>query len=59
MADANLELSLKACTFSAVGTCGQRCTTLRRLYIHDKVYDELVGKMVAAYKSVPIGNPIE
>lgn len=37
--DANLEMAFKACTFAAVGTCGQRCTTLRRLIIHEKHYD--------------------
>lgn len=39
MDDANLEMAFKACTFAAVGTCGQRCTSLRRLLIHEKVYD--------------------
>ena len=59
MDDANLELALKACTFAAVGTAGQRCTTLRRAYIHESVYDGFVEKLVKAYKSVPIGNPLE
>lgn len=39
MKDANLDLAFKACTFAAVGTCGQRCTTLRRLIIHQSVFD--------------------
>lgn len=37
--DANLDLAFKACTFAAVGTCGQRCTSLRRLIIHEDVFD--------------------
>ena len=57
MDDADLELALKAVTFSAVGTAGQRCTTLRRTYIHESVYDGLVEKLVKAYESVPIGDP--
>ena len=39
MDDADLDMTLKASLFGAVGTCGQRCTTLRRLYIHESVYD--------------------
>ena len=42
MEDANLEMAFKACTFAAVGTCGQRCTTLRRLLIHESKYDGFV-----------------
>ena len=41
-----------------VGTAGQRCTTLRRLYVHEKVYDQFVPQLVKAYGSVPIGNPL-
>ncbi len=40
--DAEMELAFKACTFSAVGTCGQRCTSLRRLLIHESLYDSFV-----------------
>ena len=58
MEDANLEMAFKACTFAAVGTCGQRCTTLRRLYIHSKHYDSFVEKLVKAYKTVKIGDPM-
>jgi len=42
-----------------VGTCGQRCTTLRRLIIHEKVYDGSVEKLVKAYGTVKIGDPLE
>ena len=57
--DANLEMAFKACTFAAVGTCGQRCTTLRRLLIHEKHYDYFVDKLVKAYSTVKIGDPLE
>lgn len=59
MDDANLEMAFKACTFAAVGTCGQRCTSLRRLLIHEKVYDEFVAKLVKAYSTIKIGDPLE
>jgi acyl-CoA reductase-like NAD-dependent aldehyde dehydrogenase len=58
MKDANLDLAFKACTFAAVGTCGQRCTTLRRLLIHEDVFDQFVGKLVKAYSTVKIGDPL-
>ena len=45
--------------FSAVGTAGQRCTSLRRLIVHESIADELVGRLAAAYRSVPIGDPRE
>ena len=57
MEDANLEMAFKACTFAAVGTCGQRCTTLRRLLIHESHYDSFVEKLVKAYGSVKIADP--
>ena len=59
MGDANLEMAFKACTFAAVGTCGQRCTSLRRLIIHEKIYDSFVEKLVKAYSSIKIGDPLE
>lgn len=59
MDDADLDLAVRAVLFAAVGTAGQRCTTLRRLFVHEKVYDELVQRLVKAYKSVKIGNPLE
>ena len=46
---ADLDLALRAILFSAVGTAGQRCTTLRRLIAHEDVYDELVGRLQQAY----------
>jgi len=56
---ADLELARRAIVFSAVGTAGQRCTSLRRLIVHRSVHDELVESLVKAYASVPIGNPLE
>ena len=56
---ADLDLALRAIAFSAMGTAGQRCTTLRRLFVHDSVYDALVPKLKRAYQSVKIGSPLE
>lgn len=56
---ADLEMVLRAAVFSAVGTSGQRCTTLRRLVVHESMKDELLPKLVKAYESVRIGNPLE
>lgn len=56
---ADLELATRAIVFSAVGTAGQRCTTLRRLFVHDSVYDKLVPRLKKVYASLPIGNPLE
>jgi len=54
---ADLEMATRAIVFSAVGTAGQRCTTLRRLFVHDSVYDTLVPRLQKVYSSLPIGNP--
>ncbi|HEX5378524.1 MAG TPA: aldehyde dehydrogenase family protein [Phenylobacterium sp.] len=56
---ADLELVLRGVAFSAMGTAGQRCTTLRRLFVHEDVADALVARLKAAYASVPIGDPRE
>ena len=56
---ANLDLAVRAIVFSAVGTCGQRCTTLRRLIVHESKYDELLERLKKSYSSLPIGNPIK
>jgi aldehyde dehydrogenase (NAD+) len=55
---ADVELAVRGIAFSAVGTAGQRCTSLRRLIVHESVRDELVDRLVAAYQSVPIGDPL-
>ncbi|MER2604395.1 MAG: aldehyde dehydrogenase family protein [Siculibacillus sp.] len=54
---ADLDLALRAIAFSAIGTAGQRCTTLRRLFVHDSIYDTLVTRLRRAYGSVPVGDP--
>ncbi len=59
MDDANLDLALRAILFAAVGTAGQRCTTLRRLIVQSGVYDALVDRLVKAYGSVRIGDPLD
>jgi aldehyde dehydrogenase family 7 protein A1 len=59
MDDADVNMAVKACLFAAAGTCGQRCTTLRRLLIHEKVYDEVVSKLVKAYPTITIGDPLD
>ena len=56
---ANLELVLPAILFGAVGTAGQRCTSTRRIIVHASIRDELVRRLVAAYKTVPIGDPLD
>jgi aldehyde dehydrogenase (NAD+) len=54
---ADLDLAVRAIVFSAAGTAGQRCTTLRRLIVHRSVADDLVERIVAAYRQLPIGDP--
>jgi aldehyde dehydrogenase (NAD+) len=56
---ADLSLAIRAIVFGSVGTAGQRCTTTRRLFVHESRYDEVVTKLVSAYKQVRIGNPLE
>lgn len=57
--DADLNMSLIGCVFGAVGTAGQRCTTTRRLIIHQDVYEAFTQKLVAAYGQLRIGNPLD
>ena len=57
--DANLDLALRAVAFGAVGTTGQRCTTTRRLLVHRSIAGGFVERLVAAYKSLPLGNPLD
>ena len=54
---ADLGLAVRAIVFSAAGTAGKRCTTLRRLIVHSSVADDLVDRIVAAYRQLPIGDP--
>jgi aldehyde dehydrogenase (NAD+) len=56
---ADIDLTVRGIVFSAVGTAGQRCTSLRRLIVHEDIKQTLVERLKAAYKSVPVGNPLE
>jgi aldehyde dehydrogenase (NAD+) len=56
---ANLDLAVRAILFGAVGTAGQRCTSTRRIIAHEKIYQELLDRLVKAYGQVRIGNPLE
>ena len=54
---ADLDLTLRGVAFAAMGTAGQRCTTLRRLFVHDSLYDAFLPRLKAAYGSAPVGDP--
>ncbi|QDA60778.1 L-piperidine-6-carboxylate dehydrogenase [Hymenobacter jejuensis] len=56
---ADLEIAIRAVVFGAVGTAGQRCTTTRRLIIHDSIYEEVKQRLLAIYPKLPIGNPLQ
>jgi aldehyde dehydrogenase (NAD+) len=56
---ADLDLAVRAIVFSAVGTAGQRCTSLRRLIVHKQVYRTLLGKLKRAYRSIRVGSPLD
>lgn len=56
---ADLDLAVRAILFGAVGTAGQRCTTTRRIFVHESLHDKLIRRLVQAYRQVPIGNPAE
>ena len=56
---ADLDLALPAAVFGAVGTAGQRCTSTRRLIIHEKVYNQFKEKLINAYAQLRIGNPLD
>ncbi|MBS3993492.1 MAG: aldehyde dehydrogenase family protein [Bacteroidetes bacterium] len=57
--NADLEMTIIGALFGAVGTAGQRCTSTRRLIIHEAVYDEVKEKLIKAYKQIRIGNPLD
>lgn len=57
--DADLKLAIPAVVFGAVGTAGQRCTTTRRLIIHESIYDKVKESLIKAYQSLRIGNPLD
>ncbi len=56
---ADMDMALRAIAFGAMGTAGQRCTTMRRLFVHDSVYDQIVPALKKVYASVSVGNPLE
>jgi aldehyde dehydrogenase (NAD+) len=56
---ADLELALRAVLFAAAGTAGQRCTTLRRLFVHQDIHDRFLGRLKQAYRDCPLGHPLE
>jgi aldehyde dehydrogenase (NAD+) len=56
---ADLALAERGITFAAVGTAGQRCTTLRRLFVHREIYEALVPRLKQIWATVPVGNPLE
>ena len=56
---AEMELAIPAVVFGAVGTAGQRCTSTRRLIIHESIYDSFLEKLINAYKQVKIGDPLD
>ncbi|MEV0624082.1 aldehyde dehydrogenase family protein [Nonomuraea sp. NPDC050404] len=58
-AAADLDLAVNAIVFAAAGTAGQRCTTMRRLIVHEDVADELIDRIAAAYRRLPVGDPFD
>ena len=56
---ADLDMAVRAIVFGAVGTAGQRCTSIRRLIVHEDVYDEVRDRLVRAYESLPVGDPLD
>ncbi|WOJ91583.1 aldehyde dehydrogenase family protein [Methylocapsa polymorpha] len=56
---ADLDLAARAVLFAAAGTAGQRCTTLRRLFVHESIYDGFLARLKRAYVQIAVGNPLE
>jgi aldehyde dehydrogenase (NAD+) len=56
---ADLDLATRAILFGAIGTAGQRCTSTRRVIVHDSIFDALCNRLIHAYKQIKIGNPLE
>jgi len=57
--DADIKMTIIGAVFGAVGTCGQRCTSTRRLIVHESIYDQVKEALVDAYKQIRIGNPLD
>ncbi|KAJ1510442.1 Alpha-aminoadipic semialdehyde dehydrogenase [Coelomomyces lativittatus] len=58
MDDADLQLAIQSILFAAVGTAGQRCTTVRRLFLHEKIHDTFINQLLKAYQQIRIGDPL-
>ncbi len=56
---ADLDLALRGILFSAVGTSGQRCTSLRRMFLHEAIHDEFLARLISAAASIPVGDPLD
>lgn len=57
--DANIDLTINAVVFGAVGTCGQRCTTTRRVIVHQDIFEQVKKRLINAYSQIKVGNPLE
>lgn len=57
--NADLEMAIRAVVFGAVGTAGQRCTSTRRLIIHQQVFDQVRDRLISIYENIKIGNPLD
>ncbi|WP_303918880.1 aldehyde dehydrogenase family protein [Draconibacterium sediminis] len=57
--EADIEMALRAVVFGAVGTCGQRCTSTRRIIVHDSVYEDFKNRLIAIYEHLPIGHALD
>jgi aldehyde dehydrogenase (NAD+) len=57
--EADFDLAVRAIVFGAVGTAGQRCTSTRRVIVHESAREDIVRRLIAAYRQVPIGNPLD
>ncbi len=57
--NADIEMAVRATVFGAVGTCGQRCTSTRRLIVHENIFDQVEDRLVELYKNINIGNPLD
>jgi len=59
MDDANIDMAVRSILFAAVGTAGQRCTSSRRLILHEKIFDQVITRLTSAYKQIKIGDPLK
>lgn len=57
--NADIEMAVRATAFGSVGTCGQRCTSTRRLIVHDSIFDQVKNRLLEIYENVNIGNPLD